>query len=605
MTGNVVSNKFTGDSASAQKAIAELEKKVEDLNKAFTEGKSKAKSAAIAAKEAAKAAEDASKQAAAAAKADAAESRKVLRQWVANKKQADADAAASRKVFHAEVRRLEQEDLNASRKAAREKKRIEREAAAARKESANEANSGVRGWLIGLVGVQALYSGITGGLKEAIEAQKELMRLTDEQGRAQDRRTRNFGVNAGLNIADSKVAAAAINQVAVKTGFKAEQLEPAASEMVGSGATWQDASGQGLTNLVQATGVTGGGSLEDAAGSMGLTLKAAGLDNTPANIRRVGQNIYALRKKGRTEMESLRPLASELSIAKDQPLEDNLALMGTFEDVTDSSKAAGAFGSLQRRLRAPNAEVKKAMAMAKLKPQDVDFIGEDTGKVIDTLSAAMKSLPEEKRGAFIKGIAGGDYLGQTDYLLKNPERFKELRAAQNDKAGYEDAIKQKFSGVDFAMAAGEEEKRQQLAGMMTPETARATQRDLLRIKGGDNAYRSSLIQGAGTTALAAGIDPTVGEAAAGSAFGLSKTRMVGMALPMLAPMLEGLSIFNQQQSNAGLNAEARQTVENRIGDDKLVKALEENNRLVQENNDIMKNRPGAQPKRPVPVKAGE
>ncbi len=629
MADNTVSNKFTGDSSSAQKAIAELEKKVEDLNKAFTEGKSKAKSAAIAAKESAKAAEDASKQAARAAKADAAESRKVLRNWVAYNKQADADASSSRRVYYAEIRRLEQQELAASKRAAIERKKQARELAKAQKEASDEqarAGLDVQSWLTGLVGVQSIYTGITAGIKDALDFQRQLVRESDEQGRKADRRTRSFAVNAGLNAEESKAAKASMDAVAIATGVSQDRLEPAASELAGSNFAAKDASGAALKNIVHATGVTGGGDIAETASAIGLTLNAQGMDKTAENVQKVGQVAYALRKEGRTEMNSFKFLAPELSIAADQPFEQNASLMGAFEDVGDSAKAAGAFGSFHRRLRAPVKETLDSLAMAGIKPQEVDFVGEDTPKVIKRLSEAFKKVPEEKRGEFIKGLAGSDYLGQTDFLLKHPEAFTDKLEATKNAAGYDDAIKQKFSGMGFSADVTKIEQENRLADIATTGTDLADQRDLARTARGVSMYRSEKIKNAGQMFAGTGLE-TKAESATQfltnpgnllRIFGAVQQFSGGGAQPTMAPLFEGLRKADNARF-AGINEEAQQIVTSRItegGNDKqaadiaeLKELTKQQVELAREANNLARNRggnpSGAAVKRPVAVNASE
>lgn len=603
--------KAVGNSSDAERAVASLEKKYDELIAKIGEGASKAKSAAMAAKEAAKQQEkaaaeaarkirDAERQAEAAKReekrrsdreaeqsrkknereerekqraavaalkdaerqkqAAARESARIKaaqeREAVRAAKQAERDQLRETQTAARERRRIalesSREKKRIIREEAQERKRIEREAAKSERDD-QRANAQVQSWLAGLVSVQAAYGLITAGIQEAIQHQQELIRLSDEHGRDQDRRTRSFGVNAGLNLAQAQEATASMNAVAVLTGVGTEQLEPAASGLVGSGFEWQHASGDALQRLVESRAAGGGGGdLGQLASNAALGLNAQGLPKTPESIERFGSNIWALRREGNVEPQDIEFLARQLALAKDQTFEENLALYGTLRDVAPADVSGTAFGAFHKTMRAPSPKAQKVMAGAKLDPKSADFVGESTQTVIRRVAEARNRLPKDEQDDFTTRLFGREFVGPITHLLDNPDRYEELLKAQGDKRGYRDAVKLSQSGIDFAANVTEQEQKQEQAAMVTPQTDEANQRALMRRKHGMTHARSNFIQGVGQAGRYVGIDPWWTEGAAEIA-----TDVYGQFNPFSKPATMPMS----------LSEDAANVTRGRIGED--------------------------------------
>lgn len=317
------------------------------------------------------------------------------------------------------------------------------------KSTSQEAAESLQNWALGLATAGAGLFSISRIFDTIIQKQEELIRKADEFGSKQDRRTRSFAVNSGITHAQAVEAEATMRAVAAKTGVPLEALEPAASGLVGAEFDWKDAAGPALKNLIEMRNVTGGGDSGELSGQISLLLAGQGLEKTPGNIERLGSDIWALRKAGRIEASSSQHIARQLALAKNLPLEENLALFTNLMDVAPDDVAGTAFGKLHKVLRAPTDKQRAAMKAAGIDPLKADFKGESTQEVLDYISGKFKALPDAGIGGkddLLKKLIGEEFIAPAKHVFDDPGRFRALMAAQKNKAGYRAAIAEAQSG---------------------------------------------------------------------------------------------------------------------------------------------------------------
>lgn len=317
------------------------------------------------------------------------------------------------------------------------------------KSGADQAAESIQKWALGLGGATAGLFSISNIFNTIIKQQEELIRKADEFGSKQDRRTRSFAVNAGITHKQAVEAEASMRAVAARTGVPLEAVEPAASGLVGAEFDWKEAAGASLEKLVEMRNVTGGGDIGELSGQVSLVLAGQGLEKNAANLERIGSDIWAARKAGRVEASSMQFLARQLALSKDQSFEENLALFTNLMDVAPDEVAGTAFGKLHKVLRAPTKKQRGAMAAAGIDPTKVDFHGENTQQVLDYISGKFKALPETGVGGqddLLKQLIGEEFIAPAKHVFMDPGRFKNLMAAQANKAGYRAAVNEAQSG---------------------------------------------------------------------------------------------------------------------------------------------------------------
>lgn len=300
-------------------------------------------------------------------------------------------------------------------------------------------------WAAGVATVGTAYSAISAGIKKAISLQDELIKKADEFGNKQDRRQRSFGVNAGITPEQAGIADASMRNVAKATGVPLQNVEQAASGLVGAGFDWRAASGPALQKLLEMQATTGGGDPGELSGQIASALQSQGLKQSPENIERIARTIWATRKAGNVEADSIQFLARKLSTSKSSQWEENLALFTNLMDVSGGSAetAATAFGNMEAVMRAPTKKQRAILAKIGADPAKLDMIGENKGDAIKYLSGVIGKLPDEGAGGKIdtlKNLFGKEFTGMTKHVLDRPERYQELLAAQGNAAGYRGAV---------------------------------------------------------------------------------------------------------------------------------------------------------------------
>ena len=448
-------------------------------------------------------------------------------------------------------------------------------------------------WAASLISITAAYQMIASGIKSALDYQRELIRLSDEAGRKQDARTRTFAANAGIGRKQALVAERQMNAVAIKTATDMPLVQEAASQLVGSGFTWQEASGGAAEALLKGRAVTGGGDAGDLGRNAAMALNAKGLDKTAANVEMLMSSIQGSRAAGNLESTTLQFLSRQLSASK-RPIQEDLALANLLQDVTTEEPAATAFGSFVRTADAPKPKQLKALKKAGLLTDDGKHFkgqGKSFGEMLNIYGEAVDKMPEADKGNFFREIFGAGQDSTTiRAAIETRSKFKEKLAAANDTKGYKKTVGDFFGGLEFAAKAGELEQEQWAAGQVTPGTTIAQQRDMQRKMLGMSPFRSNLIQSAGGWSRAAGLGADLGETLAG---GLSNPLAMLLGSNPITASMAGQSMSAESALQQATDAKAA-----RIVAERLAEAMEKNNALLEQQQ-------AKNPKRPVAVKVDE
>jgi len=507
MSDGVVSTKFVANATDGERAIATLEKKYAELANKISDVNTKAKAEAIAAREAlnkqARDAADAAKQKQRIEKqlqdnlkeerrnarreqereerrAERAEREmrqdklRAEREAKAEKRQLDRDtvrtqtqllreAARDQKIIERDALResLQAErERKAARKAAsrerqreakeeaREINRIRREAEreAERQDQESDRFSGkMVKWAMAAGGVLGVYTSIGAVVGDLLNATSELIKRTDEVADNVDRSIRGFRVQAGLTELEGEKAQASIAQVAFANAVPTAQAAAAATQLVSSGFTPEEASGP-AANIVFQT-MAGSNALDEDpkvfAQAMSQFLAATGQVKNVENLEKTAVAVQQAYRGTDMEASDLTQIAGKVeSMAGKVSPNEILASFSVMRERTGKERASTAQQHFYQRLTGAADDPERVEQLAKLglKPTDVDFIGESQAEVLDRLGTGLESLPPEARDPLMQRLFGIESAGGISGLIRDRGRLPEVeRMLTNKEAFRQDA----------------------------------------------------------------------------------------------------------------------------------------------------------------------
>lgn len=278
-------------------------------------------------------------------------------------------------------------------------------------------------WAEELLAPAASYLAIGKILDSIIEKQKESLEVAEKVAAAEGSQVKNLRIKLGLSAADSNEAKEHFRRLAVATGF------PGGAEGVGGVANDLAAAGFGKEAV--------GPALEEFVRGQPAISRASGtLEVTPHELAQAVKK--SLDKQGKA------PTAANVR----EELRDTFALLrGTDLDLEEVNKIR-----LALMTAGGSKDKKHALAKMKLKPADVDLIGETQGEAFERLAAGLKNVKETQREPLLAEIFGVKkldtikrILGNVPQLATNRAAFEEAMTIAGSGHGIE---KQKFAAEE-------------------------------------------------------------------------------------------------------------------------------------------------------------
>lgn len=321
--------------------------------------------------------------------------------------------------------------------------------------------------LVSMVGKWASVGAAVAAVTSAINAQWEAVkRLRQEKiGNTNDvdEVWTQFQVQSGLKNGpeSDRVRAQLFQTIANRRTAPLPGLESAVA-LGSAGASVQDITGGGLDEflkLITASNAVGRGSGNQAelAKSMVMFLKANGLQPNREGMAGTSLAIQQLFGGTNLQLSNLNRFAPEAGkIAKMSGMapEDQLAQYSMFLDTMEESMGAVAMRSGIVRLATAGStpEQVKALKGIGLKPEDVDFQGEDWAEVYSRLQKGFSGVPAERANISAKKLFGDEGLPFYTTLLA-PGSLEEARkrgAMARDPTGAADRL----GTAENSLAAG-------------------------------------------------------------------------------------------------------------------------------------------------------
>jgi len=336
----------------------------------------------------------------------------------------------------------------------------------ASRRGAKETTSGFGKISGGLTSLISGYVGVTAVVGGWINANRKVIQQGEEIARTYDAVARKFKVQAGMKGLEAETAQSRIGKIGAARGFGFEDSFAAATQLVSSGFSAKEASGDSLTEFLKLQNATNaaGANFDPkrlAAAQAGF-LSTSRLDLNAKNLKRSGrafQGLFKSRNILPSDLEALSGVAPTLGALT---IEEKLGAFAELRqgNLAPSVAATGlkkVVSSLQTASETPR--VRKALERAGVDIEDVDLVGENITQVIDTLSAAVERMPEKKRAGFFKNVFGEEGSAAAQLLIKRREPLKEGIAIAGNPASFQRDLKVAESGGDFVLRRQEAETK--------------------------------------------------------------------------------------------------------------------------------------------------
>lgn len=238
---------------------------------------------------------------------------------------------------------------------------------------------------------------------------------------------------------------------ATARGVPTAQAFGAATQLVSSGATVEEATGGALDEVLQllnATNATGKNvDSTELIKALVQFLTANQLEANAQNIRQVGTAVQRLFVGTNLQIGNLARFAPEaFTIGQFSGLgpEESLAVYSQFLDVMDEATGAVAFRKGVTSLATAGATPSgvRALKMLGLSPEDVDFAGEDFETVLMRLAGGFEGLSQDQRNIAAKQLFGERGLGFYNVLANRAAIVETQRrlGLTGDEAAYQQTV---------------------------------------------------------------------------------------------------------------------------------------------------------------------
>lgn len=244
------------------------------------------------------------------------------------------------------------------------------------------------------------------------DANRKMLEEAQEVGKVYDETFRKFRVQAGLNALEAEGAKEKILAVAEKSAVDERVAGAAATQLVSSGFSVEEATGGSLREFLRiqaATNAAGKGeaSSTELAKAMASYLESQGMAKTEPNLAKIGRGTQRLFKGTNVQLADFSELAKQgAALAPYMSVEEQLASFSTLVDVMPGAESATGLRNIVSRLSTAGASSQKVGALKKLglAPTDVDLVGETLTEALGRMRGGVQGLPEHQRAGVLKTL---------------------------------------------------------------------------------------------------------------------------------------------------------------------------------------------------------
>lgn len=289
----------------------------------------------------------------------------------------------------------------------------------------------------GYLAIPALIGGI-------ISANKEMIEQAGVAAEKYDTLFRKFRVQASLGVLQADAAQKSILNVAGKNAFTAEQGAEAATQLVSSGFSSDQAQGPALDILLQALSASNQVGKEVdakslAAGAAGY-LNSQGQALSGENLEKTLIPVQRLFKGTNLQIADLTEFSKQAAVFDGKLTgEEQFASLAALRDVNlPAAEATTALRNFVTAVSAQKLDKKKIPLFEQLgiDPNEIDLQGENLGQVLDTLADRFEKVDPELLDSLLKKFFDKANIANVKKLVENREKIQANIALQKDVAGF-------------------------------------------------------------------------------------------------------------------------------------------------------------------------
>lgn len=338
--------------------------------------------------------------------------------------------------------------------------------------SSEDAEDGLKGWIGGLASMAAGYVALPLLISRVVDANREMLEQADQASLKYDKLFRNFRVQAGLTALGGEAAQKKVTGLAIQNAVTPEFAAKAATQLVSSGFSTEDATGGALDIFLQGmkAGNMAEGDPKEMVQAFGQFLAAQGLEKNTENLKKAIVYSQRLFKTGDLEVSDLSSLAGRSQAAQGKlSLEETFGVFNTLRQKTGADKSATAFQALIDRMTGFSGDpmAVKALRKAGMKPGDTDLVGENITTALDRIAAGADRIPEEKRAAWFQDLFGREVGSPIQGLIRDRAEIPKAMEQLKDVGGFTGDVAVATSGKAAARSRFETMREQELAARDT------------------------------------------------------------------------------------------------------------------------------------------
>lgn len=291
-----------------------------------------------------------------------------------------------------------------------------------------------------LVSVQQGVNLITSGMRQWFQYSQQLAQEADQLALKYDEIGRKFQVQSGLKGIAASAAQERIAQISIRQSYDVERANAAATQLVSSGFSAEEASGASLEEFLRVLNAANAAGLNvdpvQLAKSVTGYLQSQGMELNAQNLARLGRGTQRLFKSTNIQLADLVDVSKVGSLlGKFLTPEEQLAAISVSADAArPSSESATAFRGMVGSLAGARVNETKVKALQEmgLTPADVDLVGEGFQEVLPRLASGMEKMPEEQRYGALQKLFGQEYAAFAQDIITGRGKIAERVKLMSD-----------------------------------------------------------------------------------------------------------------------------------------------------------------------------
>lgn len=312
--------------------------------------------------------------------------------------------------------------------------------------------AGLGSMITKLGSVAASYVSIRGGVEWWLNANRELLNQANEVGNRFDEQFRKIRVQGGLGALEGEAAKQSILGVALKNAVDDKSAATASQQLVSSGFSVEEGTGSALDVMLKSlnAGNLRAENPQQLTQAFGQFLAAQGLEKNTANLRRVAVGTQRLFEGTDLQVSDLTQLAGKSqAVAGRMAPEEVLATFNSLRQKTDADKASTAFKIFADRLMGASEDKERisTLRQLKLKPADVDLIGESITEVLERIAGGLAQIKPERRSGVLQKLFGAEASSPIEGLIRDRADLpKYIKLQEGGEEAFESAAATGSSG---------------------------------------------------------------------------------------------------------------------------------------------------------------